>query len=222
MKLYGHDTSPYVRRVRVLLAEKGLEFSRDEDSWTNPEAAVLRLNPMLRVPALVDGEQALLDSKVIANYIYERHPQPPPAPPAGHPPLQSTLWHPGHRYDDENTLMAIDAAVDSTINLFLLELDGIAADGSPYLRRQRERVATCLTWVDAKLAGGTTFHPGVLAPIDIALMCALQWMEFRRRYPVEQHANLCRFVAAHRDRPSLDATHPSRAKNAAPPKAPGK
>ncbi len=222
MKLYGHDTSPYVRRVRVLLAEKGLPFSRDSDSWNKPDAAVLKLNPMLRVPALVDGSQALLDSKVIAAYIYERHPQPPPAAPPGHPPLQPTLWHPEHRFDDENTLLAIDAAVDSAINLFLLELDGVATQGSPYLLRQRERVASCLTWVDGRLAGGTTFHAGVFAAVDIALMCALQWMEFRRRYPVEQHPNLVRFVAAHAARPSLDATHPLRAQNTAPPKTPDK
>lgn len=222
MKLYGHDTSPYVRRVRVLLAEKGLPFSRDSDSWNKPDAAVLKLNPMLRVPALVDGDQALLDSKVIAAYIYERHPQPPPAPPAGHPPLQPTLWHPEHRYDDENTLLAIDAAVDSAINLFLLELDGVATERSPYLLRQRERIASCLTWVDSRLTGGTTFHAGVFAATDIALMCALQWMEFRRRYPVENHPNLVRFVAANASRPSLDATHPSRAQNTAPPKTPDK
>src|SRR5690348_14446578 len=107
MILYGHDTSPYVRRVRVLLAEKGLPFERDADSWTKPSAAVLRLNPMLRVPALVDEGQALLDSKVIAAYLCERYPQPPPPPPAGHLPLQPTLWHPEHRWDDENTLLAI-------------------------------------------------------------------------------------------------------------------
>lgn len=222
MKLYGHDTSPYTRRVRVLLAEKGLAFDRDADSWTKPDAAVMRLNPMLRVPALLDGSQALLDSKVIASYIYERYPQPPPPPPAGCLPLQPTLWHPEHRFDDENTLFAIDAAVDSAINVFLLELDGIAAERSPYLGRQKERIATCLTWVDGKLAGGTTFHAGVFAALDIALMCALEWMQFRNRYPVDKHDNLSRFVAAHKSRPSLAATHPSQAQNATVPKTPGK
>ncbi len=222
MKLYGHDTSPYVRRVRVLLAEKGLPFTRDSDSWNNPNAAVLRLNPMLRVPALVDGEQALLDSKVIAAYLYDRFPQPPPPPPAGLLPLQPTLWHPEQRWDDENTLLTIDSAVDSAVNLFLLELDGIPAEKSPYLARQYERVKTCLTWVENKLAGRTTFHAGVFTQLEIALLCALQWMQFRNRYPVADHPGLIHFVAAHAARPSLLSTHPSLATNAAPPKTPGR
>ena len=220
MILYGHDTSPYVRRVRVLLAEKGLPFDRDDASWTNPSAAVLRLNPMLRVPALVDGEQTLLDSKLIATYLCERYPQAPPPPPAGHLPLQPTQWHPEHRWDDENTLLTTDAALDSAINVFLLELDGIPAAQAPYLGRQQQRIRGCLTWLDSKLAAGPTFHPGVFAPIDIALMCALQWMQFRNRYPVHEHAALSRFVIAHATRPSLAMTHPSLAQGAALPKTP--
>ena len=176
-----------------------------------PVKEVVKIAHARGIPVLVDGSQALLDSKVIAAYIYERHPQPPPAAPPGHPPLQPTLWHPEHRFDDENTLLAIDAAVDSAINLFLLELDGVATQGSPYLLRQRERVASCLTWVDGRLAGGTTFHAGVFAAVDIALMCALQWMEFRRRYPVEEHRSLERFLEQHKERPSLASTHPSKA-----------
>ena len=54
MKLYGHDTSPYVRRVRVLLTELGLPFERDANGWSNPSEAFLRINPLLRVPALED------------------------------------------------------------------------------------------------------------------------------------------------------------------------
>ena len=73
MILYGHDTSPYVRRVRALLAELGLPFDRDMNSWSVPDATVLRINPMLRVPALVDGGQVLLDSRLIATYLYERY-----------------------------------------------------------------------------------------------------------------------------------------------------
>lgn len=221
MKLYGHDTSPYVRRIRVLLAEKGLPFERDPKSWTE-DGESQRLNPMLRVPVLRDGEQLLLDSKLIAAYLYQRHPQPPPAPPAGHLPLQPTLWRPEHRWDDENTLHVIDTTVDTAVNLFLLELDGITGEDSAYLGRQRRRIRTCLAWLDDKLAGRSTFGEGAFAFLDLALVCALQWMDFRKRYPVHEHANLARVVAAHTGRASLASTHPSLAKNAAPPKTPSR
>ena len=227
LKLYGHDTSPYVRRVRILLAEKGLEFTRDADSWSTPNAEITRLNPMLRVPALVDdavksangAPQQLLDSKTIAAYLYDRYPQVAAAP-AGRPALQGSMFHPAHRYDDENTLLAIDTGLDSAINLFLLELDGVPRESSPYLQRQAERLRRCLGFIDERLAGRTTLHDGSFGFVDIAITCALDWFVFRKRYPVHEHANLVRFLDAHRERPAIAATHPSLAQNAAPPKTP--
>lgn len=226
LKLYGHDTSPYVRRIRVLLAEKGLPFERDTDGWMVPTAEVLRINPMLRVPAMADvdpsragGEaQYLLDSKIIAAYLYDRYPQAPPPPPPGAVPLQSTMYHHKHRYDDENALFCLDAATDSAINLFLLELDGIPGDKSPYLGRQLERVRSCLTWLDELLAGRPTLHEGIFSYFDIAVVCALEWMMFRNRYPVRDHRNLAQLIDRHASRPSLEATHPRHAANAGPPR----
>lgn len=222
LKLYGHDTSPYVRRIRVLLAEKGLPFSRDEDSWSTPNAEITRINPMLRVPALLDEEagkkgQLLLDSKLIATYLYDRHPN-QGITPGGLLPLQATLFHSAHRYDDENALLGLDAALDSAINVFLLELDGVPREKSPYLTRQFERIRRCLSFLDEQVGDKTTFHEGSFAFIDIAIVCALDWMNFRNRYPVAEHSNLSRLIAAHAARPSLSATHPSLAKNQAPPK----
>jgi glutathione S-transferase len=219
MILYGHDTSPYVRRVRVLLSELGMPFERDARSWSVADAEVLRINPMLRVPALVDGGQALLDSKLIAAYLYERYPASAAAP-SGHVPLQPTLYHPEHAYDDQNALCCIDAAADSAINVFLLELDGIPAEQSPYLLRQQQRLRSCLGWLDDKLAGRDTLHPGCFSYVDIAIACTLDWMRFRKRYPVEDHANLRRFLELHRERPALAMTHPSKAQSAALPKTP--
>lgn len=229
IKLYGHDTSPYVRRIRVLLAEMGLPFERDADSWSVPTAEVLRLNPMLRVPVLADGDvlrpdgtpQYFLESKLIAAYLYERYSQvpPPPIEPGGLP-LQASLFHPHHRYDDENALACIDAATDSAINVFLLELDGIGRDRSPYLKRQYERTRTCLSWLESRLAGRASFHEGVFSYLDIALTCSLDWMLFRERYPVFLHRGLERFLTQNALRPTLAATHPSRAASTAPPQTP--
>jgi glutathione S-transferase len=225
LKLYGHDTSPYVRRIRVLLAEKGLPFKRDTASWSAPGAEVLRINPLLRVPALVDetagadGAQTLLDSKLIATYLYDRYPQVPSAPP-GHLPLQATLFDPTQRYDDENLLVTVDGAADSAINLFVLELDGVKREQAPYLQRQAQRIESCLRYLDDRLGGRATLHDDVLSFTDIALVCHFDWMLFRDRYPVRKHENLARFLDAHRDRPSLIATHPSKATSTALPKTP--
>jgi len=219
VKLFGHDTSPYVRRARILLVEKGIPFERDPAGWVSPSEEFARLNPLMRVPALLDAGQAVLDSRLIATYLYDRYPAPPPAPPAGHPPLQATPWSADHRYDDENVLLAIDGALDSAINVFLMEQDGVLPAASAYLRRQTQRIARCMSFVDGLLEGRQTLREGVLSFTDITVCCALDWMIFRKRYDVAQHANLVRFLAAHRDRPSLRSTHPSLAAPAPPPRA---
>lgn len=216
MILYGHDTSPYVRRVRVILQELGVPFERDTNNWAAP--GIQAVNPMLRVPALRDGDQVLYDSKLIATYLYDRHGGrhggPTPAPPPGAPPLQGTLFRPEHRYDDENVLLAIDAAADSAINVFLLDRDEVS---SPYLQRQRERVGTCLRFVEERYGGRTTLSGDALSFTDLALVCALEWMHFRQRHDITAYPGLCRVVAAHAGRPSLATTHPSLAVTGLPP-----
>lgn len=223
LKLYGHDTSPYVRRIRVLLAEKGLPFQRDPASWSAPDSAAMQLNPLQRVPVLADeapgGTTGLFDSKLIAAYLFDRYPQVAPAP-SGMLTLQATLFHPEHRYEDENLLLILDGAVDSAINVFLLELDGIPRAQSPYIKRQVDRIDRCLRHIDARLAGRTTIHAGAFGFVDLALACHLDWLVFRDRYPVRTLPNLAAFLDAHAGRPSLESTHPRHAASAAPPKTP--
>src|SRR5258706_4804974 len=70
MKLVGSKTSPYVRKVRVLLAEKELAFEFLEESAWTAETTVPRYNPLNKVPALqLDGGESIYDSAVIAEYL---------------------------------------------------------------------------------------------------------------------------------------------------------
>jgi glutathione S-transferase len=168
----------------------------------------------MRVPVLVDegrGEQTLVDSKLMAVYAYEHAPSPRPAAPAGHPPFQATLFREGHRYDDENVLLVIDGALDSAINLFLMERDGVLPSASSYLGRQQQRVERCLIWLESAYAGRTTLGEGVFSFTDVALVCALDWLAFRKRYDVARHPGLVRVAEHHAARPSLAETHPTKA-----------
>lgn len=227
LTLFGHDTSPYVRRVRVLLQELGLPFVRDPASWGAPSEALRQINPMMRVPALLDsdygeGGLALLDSRLIATYLYDQygdqHGQHGAAEigPAA-PLLQRTLFRPESRYQDENLLLAIDAATDSLINVFLLELDGVTKEAAPYLRRQEERAHRSLAYVETAYGGYPTLAEGRLSYVDIALCCSLDWMRFRKRYDITQHPGLLRVLEALAERPALAESHPSRAASTALP-----
>jgi len=69
MKLIGALTSPYVRKVRIVMAEKKLDFQLVlEDVWASD--AILKSNPLGKVPCLVmEGGEAVFDSRAIVEYL---------------------------------------------------------------------------------------------------------------------------------------------------------
>jgi glutathione S-transferase len=80
LKLYGSTISPFVRKVRVVLAEKGLEYAIDP---VNPFAAppeFLAISPLKRIPAFRDTDlpepNHLSDSSVICDYLEHKFPKP--------------------------------------------------------------------------------------------------------------------------------------------------
>lgn len=70
MKLIGSLTSPYVRKVRIVMAEKKLDYAFVlEDVWAQ-DTAIAQSNPLGKVPCLVmEGGEALFDSRVIVEYL---------------------------------------------------------------------------------------------------------------------------------------------------------
>jgi glutathione S-transferase len=74
--LYGINASPFVRKVRVVLAEKGITYDHDPIVPVNVSAEYKRISPLGKVPAYRDGERALADSSVICAYLERVKPQP--------------------------------------------------------------------------------------------------------------------------------------------------
>ena len=70
MKLIGSTTSPYVRKVRVVLAEKKLDYRLElQDVWA-ADTTIAQTNPLGKVPCLVmEGGDTLFDSRVIVDYL---------------------------------------------------------------------------------------------------------------------------------------------------------
>jgi len=92
MKLIGSLTSPYVRKVRVVLAEKKLDYQFVlEDVWGND--AILAANPLGKVPCLVmDGGEAIFDSRVIVEYVDTLSPVGKLIPPSGRERVEVRTW----------------------------------------------------------------------------------------------------------------------------------
>src|SRR3954451_22574748 len=70
MKLIGSIASPYVRKVRIVMAEKKLDYDFvTEDVWS-ADSTISQSNPLGKVPCLVmEGGEALFDSRVIVEYL---------------------------------------------------------------------------------------------------------------------------------------------------------
>ena len=78
LTLYDDVFSPYARKVRIALYEKGIPFERVRALHGDCNRTdFLHVNPRAEVPALVDGDFSLYDSTVICEYLEDRHPEPP-------------------------------------------------------------------------------------------------------------------------------------------------
>ena len=77
MIVYGSSLSPFVRKVLVICAEKGLEVENKVfGPGVAPTPEFLEASPFKKIPALRDGDFTLADSTAIAVYLDARHPEP--------------------------------------------------------------------------------------------------------------------------------------------------
>lgn len=171
-QLYGTYTSPYVRHCRIALAETGRDYALIETDYSQSA----RLAPAKRVPFLKAGNLVLNDSLSILKFIRES---------AGRAFLPSL--------EDCDLFALTNTALDTAINLFLLEKDGLTADDSDYLRRQGQRVADILDTLDRRAAtlpaSGSDFSEG-----ELRLGCFLDWALFRERISLADHIELAAFL----------------------------
>jgi len=166
MKLVGSLTSPYVRKVRVLLAEKRLAYDLIEESAWVAGTTVPRYNPLNKVPALVmDDGEAIYDSAVITEYLDAL------CSPALIP------AEPGARARVRRDEALGDGLMDAGVTVFLERKREAARQDPAWIARQRDKIdAGLAAWSRALAARGDR---GALTLGDIACGCALFWFEFR-------------------------------------------
>jgi glutathione S-transferase len=170
MKLYGTTTSPFVRRVRVVAAELGVEVTLVDTAPAEGQAALRAASPIWKVPvAEVDGRR-LWDSRAIADWL-----------------LTTRGWGrlapPRDPWAARGQLDAVDAALESAIGVFYLRRDGLDVSTLAFAARQRDRIASIFAWLGDELdAGRFGGAPGLP---ELSLLCTLDWMTFRDAYPAE-------------------------------------
>jgi glutathione S-transferase len=72
----GGNVSPFVRKVRAFLAEKGLDYQHEQVNPFSPPPGWREVSPLGRIPAFKDGDQVINDSSVICQYLERRFPKP--------------------------------------------------------------------------------------------------------------------------------------------------
>ena len=184
MKLYGSYTSPFVRHCRIALAESSIPWTLNEADY----AMSAKESPTKRVPYLKDGEVFLSDSSSILKHIREK---------SGRPFFPKTAEF--ELYCITNTLL------DTSVNLFLLEKEGLTPENTPYLKRQTERIQSGLELL--KKAQYPTVTP--FADHVIRLGCYLEWAVFRERLAVEDLGPLSALVESLNSWDEFKKTHPS-------------
>ena len=93
MKLIYSNTSPYARKVRIVLAEKKLDYQSALDNPWLPESTIGASNPLGKVPCLVlEGGEALFDSRVIVEYLDTLSPVGKLIPPNGRERAEVKTW----------------------------------------------------------------------------------------------------------------------------------
>ncbi|HSD96764.1 MAG TPA: glutathione S-transferase N-terminal domain-containing protein [Sulfuricaulis sp.] len=198
MKLYGSLTSPYVRKVRILIREKNLacEFVV-ADAWA-ADSAIPALNPLGKVPALaLDNGDVLFDSPVIVEYL-DSLKAPELLPVSGAARWETLRWQ-----------ALADGMLDATVSR-LLELRRPAEQQSAEnVRRQEDKIARSIEYTEQRLSRESWLRENRFTLADLVMAVALEYIDFR--YPHNwrgRHARLAQWLAGVSARPSLIETRP--------------
>jgi glutathione S-transferase len=204
MKLIGSTASPYVRKVRIVLAEKKLDYQFVQENVWADDTTIATSNPLGKVPCLVmEGGEAVFDSRVIVEYLDTLSPVGKLIPGQGRERAEVKTWE-----------ALADGLLDAAI---LARLEATWA-GRPDSQRSQ-------AWIDRQLGkvreslramslglGDKPYCSGIhMSLSDIAVGCALGWLEFR--FPQidwrSEHPNLGKLLDKLMQRPSFADTRPA-------------
>ena len=188
MKLYGSQTSPYVRRIRLLLADVAHDFVNMNIFAGNDRELLAAKNPTLRIPMLEDNDQMIFDSGVIYRYLTAKLN------------LKPLSWY------QENQLSVINAVNDSLVMLLQCTRSGMdTSEDKLFFNLQRERVATSLYVLELQAENGEFANWDYPA---MALFCLVDWTLFRELIELDDYPALLKFVKDNASQAGVSASDP--------------
>jgi len=200
MKLIGSHASPYARKVRIVLAEKKIEYDFEIDDPWKQDAKTPHFNPLGKVPVLVlDDGSTLFDSRVIVEFLDNVSPLARLIPAENRERIEVRRWE-----------ALADGVLDAGALARLENLREPKLRSKVWIERQMGKVSAGLAAMDAALGDKHWCTGNTFTLADIAVGACLGWLEFR--HPKldwkEKHANLAREFARLSERQSFIDTVP--------------
>jgi glutathione S-transferase len=169
MKLIASLTSPFARKVRIVLAEKHIECELQVEIPWNEGSCVPDYNPLGKIPVLVlDDGSALYDSRVIVEYLDHASPVHNLLPKEMRSRLVTKRWE------------ALGDGICDAAAASYLEHKRVPAQQNPeWLLRQDQKVSRALAAASGELADHPWCVGDTYSLADIALGCALGYLDLR-------------------------------------------
>src|SRR5512135_1322788 len=207
MRLLGSLTSPYVRKARIVLAEKKIEYSFElEDPWSE-KSRVADANPLGKVPVLVlEDDSTLFDSRVIVEFLDSVSPISRLIPANNREKIEVKRWE-----------ALADGVLDAAVAVVLERRRPAKQKSEAAIKRQMDKIERGLAVMARDLADKPWCTGNAFTLADIACGVALGYLDFRHsQYDWRVlHPNLARLAAKLAERASFADTAPQDAQPAA-------
>jgi glutathione S-transferase len=201
MKLIGSLTSPYVRKVRIVLIEKKIEVDLELENVWAADTKIAQNNPLGKIPCLLlDDGEAIYDSRVIAEYADSLSPVGKLIPADSRERASVKTWEAlADGVEDAGILARLEATLRPP------------EQQSPvWIERQMGKMKHGLAQMSQQLGENEWCHGNQMSLADIAVGCSLGYLLFR--FPdiawQAQYSNLDRLYQKLMQRPSFAQTLP--------------
>lgn len=200
MKLIGSLSSPFARKVRVVMSEKRIDYEFVIDPPSDPATRVPEFNPLGKVPVLItDDGVRLFDSPVIVEYLDSISPVARLIPEPARQRIQVRRWE-----------ALADGILDAAVLLVQEGRRPAELQSEAVISRQRTKIDRALAFAALDLGEKAWCSGETYSLADIALACALGFLDFRFRdidWRV-RHPNLARHADKLLALPPFQATIP--------------
>ena len=169
MKLIANPFSPYSRKVRVVLAEKRIDYDFVIDNPGDPATRVPEYNPLGKIPVLVlDDDTTLFDSRVIVEYLDNASPVARLIPDDTRHRIQVRRWE-----------ALADGCTDAAVAIVMEKRRAAEKQSAEWIARQQGKVDRALKTMSEEL-GSKAWCSGDLYNLsDIAVGCASGFLDLR-------------------------------------------